>query len=262
MRLTCPNCAATYDLPEDRVPAGGGHVQCSACHTRWFARAAPAPERLSEDEIITRLETRAARPRLAAEGARRPFGETQTPRPDLDPPAAQAMGDAPAAETTGEAPVLRATAGEPSLRVTDQAVAAPAAMAETPRAAQAPAPILFPAADRPAPAAELGKEGSPPVPPTPLRPRQAERFETLKPARKAPEPVRARSRRRGRFALGLLLALVLTGAGLAAYLRPESVTARAPTAAPVLDGYVARVDAARGWIETRLGPLRDRLTAG
>ncbi|MER2507411.1 MAG: zinc-ribbon domain-containing protein, partial [Amaricoccus sp.] len=61
MRLTCPNCGAEYEVPEGQIPAGGKHVQCTACHTRWFARAAQAA--LSEDQILARLETRGARPR-------------------------------------------------------------------------------------------------------------------------------------------------------------------------------------------------------
>ncbi|PJN93938.1 hypothetical protein CNY89_17450, partial [Amaricoccus sp. HAR-UPW-R2A-40] len=48
MRLSCPNCAAIYELSEDRLTPGGSHVQCSECHTRWFARppalaAPPSP---------------------------------------------------------------------------------------------------------------------------------------------------------------------------------------------------------------------------
>lgn len=58
MRLSCPNCDASYEVPDGMVPAAGRHVQCTACHTRWFVRgaAAPAP---SEESILTRLETRA-----------------------------------------------------------------------------------------------------------------------------------------------------------------------------------------------------------
>ena len=45
MRLTCPNCDAEYEVPDGMMPAAGRHVQCTACHTRWFVRgsAAPAP---------------------------------------------------------------------------------------------------------------------------------------------------------------------------------------------------------------------------
>jgi predicted Zn finger-like uncharacterized protein len=58
MRLTCPNCGAEYEAPRNMLPAGGRHVQCSACHTRWFARGEGKPAELSEEQIIHRLEAR------------------------------------------------------------------------------------------------------------------------------------------------------------------------------------------------------------
>ncbi len=42
MRLTCPNCGAEYDVSDGMIPAAGRHVQCTACHTRWFVRGAAA----------------------------------------------------------------------------------------------------------------------------------------------------------------------------------------------------------------------------
>lgn len=55
------------------------------------------------------------------------------------------------------------------------------------------------------------------------------------------------------FLPGLLLPVVLASAGLGVYLRAEDLQARAPAAGPALNAYVAGVDAARGWIEERLG---------
>jgi len=74
MRLSCPNCDAEYDIPDGMVPAAGRHVQCTACHTRWFARgaAAAAP---TEDQIVHRLETRPAH----AE----PDAVTESPQPPV-----------------------------------------------------------------------------------------------------------------------------------------------------------------------------------
>ena len=60
MRLTCPNCGVEYEVPEAQV-ASGRHVQCTACHTRWFARPVPQPA-LSEDQILSRLESWRPRP--------------------------------------------------------------------------------------------------------------------------------------------------------------------------------------------------------
>jgi predicted Zn finger-like uncharacterized protein len=61
MRLTCPNCDAEYEVPDGMMPAAGRHVQCTSCHTRWFARGSAAPPP-SEEQILTRLEARPPRP--------------------------------------------------------------------------------------------------------------------------------------------------------------------------------------------------------
>lgn len=36
MRLTCPNCGAQYEVPDDIIPVGGRDVQCSNCGNTWF----------------------------------------------------------------------------------------------------------------------------------------------------------------------------------------------------------------------------------
>ena len=36
MRLTCPNCGAQYEVPDDVIPEAGRDVQCSNCGDTWF----------------------------------------------------------------------------------------------------------------------------------------------------------------------------------------------------------------------------------
>jgi len=73
MRLTCPNCDAQYEVPDDVIPQDGRDVQCSNCGNTWFqppadqAAAAPvesedsppetewAPE-VSDDEPLNHAE--------------------------------------------------------------------------------------------------------------------------------------------------------------------------------------------------------------
>lgn len=42
MRLTCPNCAATYEVDDRVIPMGGRDVQCSNCGQAWFQLPAGA----------------------------------------------------------------------------------------------------------------------------------------------------------------------------------------------------------------------------
>lgn len=50
MRLTCPHCAAQYEIPDSTIPASGREVECSACTHVWHQSAsAPAiPEPIAE----------------------------------------------------------------------------------------------------------------------------------------------------------------------------------------------------------------------
>jgi predicted Zn finger-like uncharacterized protein len=143
MRLTCPNCDAEYEVPDGMMPAAGRHVQCTSCHTRWFARgsAAAAP---SEEQILTRLEARAPRPVAAGGG-----GEAQAAEP-LEPGLV--------------APVV------PLRRPVEPVDAAhPAKPAERP-AVTRPGSV---SATRPAPRLDLG---SPPEAPPPAPPASRGRF--------------------------------------------------------------------------------------
>ncbi|QIE46792.1 hypothetical protein G5B38_15370 [Pseudohalocynthiibacter aestuariivivens] len=47
MRLTCPNCGAQYEIPEDVIPHDGRDVQCSNCGDTWFQQH---PDHRVEDD--------------------------------------------------------------------------------------------------------------------------------------------------------------------------------------------------------------------
>ena len=54
MRLTCPNCSAQYEVPDEVIPEEGRDVQCSNCEETWFqaknpAEPASAPEPAAPD---------------------------------------------------------------------------------------------------------------------------------------------------------------------------------------------------------------------
>ncbi len=64
MRLTCPNCAAQYEVPDDVIPEEGRDVQCSNCGTTWFepgagtaaASSSAVPETAADPEETTEEE--------------------------------------------------------------------------------------------------------------------------------------------------------------------------------------------------------------
>ncbi|WP_417678236.1 zinc-ribbon domain-containing protein [Pseudodonghicola sp.] len=54
MRLTCPNCGAQYEVPDEVIPLDGRDVQCSACSHTWFqdhpANPAPPIDEAEQDD--------------------------------------------------------------------------------------------------------------------------------------------------------------------------------------------------------------------
>ncbi|PSL20197.1 zinc-ribbon domain-containing protein [Shimia abyssi] len=49
MRLTCPNCGAQYEVPDDVIPQAGRDVQCSNCGDTWFQAHPDAEAPVEED---------------------------------------------------------------------------------------------------------------------------------------------------------------------------------------------------------------------
>ncbi|MCX7561018.1 zinc-ribbon domain-containing protein [Sulfitobacter sp. F26204] len=73
MRLTCPNCDAQYEVPDEVVPASGRDVQCSNCGKTWFQEH-PDHASAAQDE-----------PPLGS-GAPDPDEEVSPPPPPAPPP--------------------------------------------------------------------------------------------------------------------------------------------------------------------------------
>lgn len=106
MRLTCPNCAAQYELPDTAIPEAGREVQCSACDKTWLQHAAGA------------APTSAAHAPPVSEEAGPPSSSPQPAPRSLDPGVADILRTEAArekakraAESTGSV----ATRAEPAL---------------------------------------------------------------------------------------------------------------------------------------------------
>jgi predicted Zn finger-like uncharacterized protein len=234
MRLSCPNCGATYLLDDRLIPRGGRHVQCTACHTRWFARGVVTAELATpaEDQVIARLEARnpGPRPVPSPEGSmgrwsEAPPASTAAPQPAPAPTLAPTQGaDADFVWETGDLPARPAGESEPT---------APPRPAYPPRAE---------------PSATLAPTSIPP----------ASRRLSLNPG--ATAPTRTASRRSpGRFVLGFLFALLIGGATFGAYEYADEIADRLPAARPALERHVALLDEGRAWVDSRVTPEIERL---
>lgn len=234
MRLTCPNCAAEYEIAANLVPPDGRHVQCTACHTRWFARPAvePAPASVEdEDAILRRLE---ARPRLVSSVAPVvvPLAPPAAPTPPADAPDAEevdapeepdvpdtveppAAEDGPAEPPAPEEEAVVVASGEAAVEVT--------AEADEPRELR---PALVPVTLEEARIVNL-----------PAPSGRARLDLTVEPG---PAPVAFLPS--SRFGHGLVLALVVVALAAAAYLWRAPIAAQVPAAAPALAAYGDLVD--------------------
>ncbi len=75
MRLTCPNCGAQYEVPDDVIPEEGRDVQCSNCGDTWFQQAAgfaQAAEGNDADAQEDAPQTQSTAPKASPPVATRP----------------------------------------------------------------------------------------------------------------------------------------------------------------------------------------------
>ncbi|HEY9039527.1 MAG TPA: zinc-ribbon domain-containing protein [Roseovarius sp.] len=92
MRLTCPNCGAQYEVPDDVIPQAGRDVQCSNCGDTWFQthrdHSAPeddGPVAAENPEEITPEPDQSEREPAPDEPVSEPAPDT--PEPATDEPA-------------------------------------------------------------------------------------------------------------------------------------------------------------------------------
>lgn len=209
MRVTCPTCGAQYEIAGAMLPAPGRHVQCSACHTRWFVRSEAPKVEENEDDIVRRLE---ARSHLRA---------VPSPAPPAPPPVAEPPAEVVEPEEAEPAP-------EPAPDV--QPVARP--VPERPGAVTPLAPTAAPA--KPAERPMVRSEG------VVLRP--APRIELGEAMAPSPQPARTTKPKRSGFGRGLLVVLILLGIAVGVYVWRAPIAASVPAVAPALGAYGRAVD--------------------
>jgi predicted Zn finger-like uncharacterized protein len=258
MRLTCPNCDAQYEVPDEAIPTGGRDVQCSNCGNMWFH---PHPDHLA---------------RRMVPGDTSPVMEiTPATSPD-DQPAAPTLPDTSPADTP---PTTRddnneSTAGPgeddalpPRREIDPNVIAILRSEAEREvklRAAEHDGSVaVFPtpaaqAGDAPSSAvaiAEPSKESA-----GTTRRDAFPHLEDADPEQTADQPANPevdpepapRARNASGFARGFALVLIVATAFVVVYSYADRISETVPKAAPLLESYVANVNQARVWLDSTL----------
>ncbi len=287
MRLTCPNCEAQYQVPDEVIPPEGRDVQCSNCGHTWFQASLEEPDALPETEdAMTATQATDADLAPPPEPEPDPFDEQEladTPEQDGTDP------DTPDHEEPDQTPpepvrqeldsaisdILRQEAErEAELRAVESTglesqpelgldVHQPDGTAETAERARQ-------ARDRMAHLRHEEPEEQPEETKSAMRRELLPDIEEINSTLRASDmpaggeeselpsgpatPVRRSGFLRG-FSVALLIGAVL----MLCYANAPRIARSLPQADPALSAYVATVDQARYWLDARLGDFVTRV---
>ncbi|WP_108860744.1 zinc-ribbon domain-containing protein [Ruegeria sp. Alg231-54] len=237
MRLTCPNCGAQYEVPDEVIPEEGRDVQCSNCEKTWFQ--AKYPETASEPE---KPEPPADEPAAKAETPEIVAKPVEEPKSEPEPAAASSTGNVDPAvanilkEEAAREADLRAHEGGGLETQTDLALDAP------PEVEKAAKDLIATET-----AKDFGQKDALPD------------VEAINSSLRSDDPLPKLDedipppRKSGGFRRGFLLILVVGVILLLIYSNSQKISEAVPQADPVLNSYVSLVDQARLWLEAQTG---------
>ncbi len=269
MRLTCPNCDAQYEVPDEVIPSEGRDVQCSNCGDTWFQSHADSPDPIEaapeyapvsgdEDSQVDIEDTDAPKPET----------HLQEEEPQQDPAPTQTHLDSSVKDILHEEAALEAQirAEESGNSIESQSdLGLDDIVGESERRAQE-------AQDRMARIRGTESEPETPAEADPisvpgsrrgLLPNIEEINSTLhadgdKPdvsTAVGPVSVSAKTKRKSSFTRGFAAAIVIAVVLAMVYLNAPRIAQNFPQVDPALNAYVAGVDKTRLWLDNKIGDL-------
>lgn len=267
MRLTCPNCGAQYEVPDEVIPVEGRDVQCSNCGDTWFQPHSSAKE--PEDDAIA-ISAEPELPEPEPEPMPEPDPEPEyepEPEPDLEPepePQPEASGqrqlDASVSDILKEEAEreaeLRARESGPLESQPDLGLEAAPAEEPERRAREAKDRMARMRGEEPvAESTEAASRRG-------LLPDIEEINSTLRsssdtapPAPAPTQPGPAKRKKSGGFMRGFVVILVFGAILALIYTNANSIAKSVPQSDPMLSAYVALVDQARLWLDAQVSGL-------
>ncbi len=274
MRLTCPNCGAQYEVPDEVIPQNGRDVQCSNCGDTWFQpHADNISDDMGESDDALIEEHRPTIPQQEPESAPEPEPEPEpeleepaelAPQPrkrELDPSVADVLREEAALEAEARKHDVNTLEEQPDLGLAEPDDEASRRQREASermvRMRGGDDASLAPVAAKAA-ATGSRRDVLPDIDEinSTLRKDSARRAPT---AQSAPREVTTPEEETGGFMRGFRWVLILAVLLGLLYVFAPQISAAVPALAPVLEPYVAAVDSARLWLDGQMRGLMGSL---
>lgn len=246
MRITCPNCGAQYEVPDEVIPHDGRDVQCSNCGMTWFQAHPDNPEAAGADhasEAVADVAEPDTEPGTEPEieDMPEPAATAQPERRELDPDVAGILRE----EAAHEAELRAAEAGlesQPDL-----------GLDTIPGAGSGPADSEQPMRDDAlaADAAASRRDLLPDIDELNSSLRSDGESTALTPhLSEETEPSAAKDR--GGFSRGFALTMVLAALIVVIYTNAPAISDRVPQADGFLNALVTFIDKGRLWLDAQV----------
>lgn len=284
MRLTCPNCDAQYEVPDNVIPDDGRDVQCSNCAHTWFQMPAdwqaddsiPADDEtpldmaefaedstdddaeidendLSPEEFLDRIaEVEAAETDVPVDDDAGATTAAGLARRELDPMVREVLRQEAEYEAERRARADAGLESQPELGL-DQPERKRIIPADIPslreKEAKEAAMVAETADSQPEPEQKSRRDLLPDVEDinSTLRKREVRAVRTPGELMEDPEEIAQRGFRSG-FFLSMIFALLFA----MFYVKADALSQSMPSAAPALASYVESVDSVRVWLDTKV----------
>lgn len=243
MRLTCPNCSAQYEVPDEVIPEEGRDVQCSNCENTWFQAKYPDQP---EPAAVTPISEEPAAEETAADPTPTPVDEAFAAEPQAEPKSEPAP-EKP--EATGNIdPAVAGILQEEAAREAELRAQEGGSIETQPDLALDTPPEPDPErAIKELTATETAEDaGQKDDLPDVEAINSSLRSDDIMGAEDEPAP-----RKSGGFVRGFALILIVGIILLLIYGNAQKISEAVPQAEPILTPYVSLVDQARLWLEAQ-----------
>ncbi len=257
MRLTCPNCDAQYEVPDEVIPDGGRDVQCSNCGDTWFQSHPDFPNDEAAKDDDQPEPTVPPDQEPASETLREAFGKpSQSEEPPQQQEIPEGVSEILREEAEREAQLRADETSEPLESQPDLGLDNMPGD-ESARRAQQASDRMARMKGQTASDADLAADSE-------SRREMLPDIEEINSSLRASdesagalataEPHRATSRKkkRGGFARGFALIMILGVVAALVYINAPKISGAVPQAEPVLNSYVSLVNQGRGWLDAQL----------